>query len=239
MSSLPAAQQGCRGTDRGRARLMCFAYRRKAVTAGSIAGVRRTWGAGGLESRIRGLATTRTRKRTYKAWLCRRQIWETGVDVWVREWAVDDCKGNEREAGYGGDELQGRNIDGKYRAGKADAADRRCCRFADEDYTDGEASDVLLSAKAKLVSSSSGWWSGWRVRKQCHHTYLCLSTPKPMAGRLAVTHCLAWRRHRQDFVGQCVAYQAHMSHEVSEYAWLVVAIWGTGRRRRLPWGRCA
>lgn len=36
-----------------------------------------------------------------------------GIYAFQYEGAVDDGKGNEREVGDGGDELQGRNIDGK------------------------------------------------------------------------------------------------------------------------------
>ena len=88
-----------------------------------------------------------------------------GVDAFEYERAVDDGKGKQCEGGYGGDELQGGDVDGKYGAEKQMQQIDAATVFADEDYAYGEAAEIK---GGKVGIFFQGGEAADESGKQCH-----------------------------------------------------------------------
>ena len=136
-----------------------------------------------------------------------------GVDAFEYERAVDDGKGKQCEGGYGGDELQGGDVDGKYGAEKQMQQIDAAAVFADEDYAYGEAAQV---EGGKVGIFFQGGEAADESGKQCHQ-HACGYAAQTHGGQAQAGKHVADGGTGQDGVAQCVAYQAHTAHD-EEYA---------------------
>lgn len=136
-----------------------------------------------------------------------------GIYAFQYEGAVDDGKGNEREAGDGGDELQGGNIDGKHRAEKKVEQIDAAAVFADEDYADGEAAEIK---GGKVGIFFQGGKAADKSGKQ-RHQHTGGKPARTHSGQAQAGKYVADGGSGQDGVAECVADQAHPPHN-EEYA---------------------